>query len=441
MGKIGLSATKYIIKAKLTATGVVEKPDVIGAVFGQTEGLLGEELELRELQKSGRIGRIEVNVTSAEGKSEGIIEIPTSLNKEDTALIAAALETIERIGPCDAKIEVQAVEDVRTTKRDFVIERAKSILGDMGKVTPESQELTDMVKEKVRLAEVVELGPDKIPAGPNAEKAAEIILVEGRADVVNLVKHGIGNVIGVGGTSIPHSIKDFCTGKEVTLFIDGDRGGDLILREVLQITDVNYVARAPIGREVEELTGKEILKALRLKVPKDDAVKSLDLQITQREETQRENRATRERGYSRERRSYSRGSASSYSGGERPAYTKTTLQYRDEFEHLSKMASSIMGTGQVALLKQHGTNFKEVGRVPKTDLSDVLKNMQEGKAEALVVDGEIDQTLANEAAAKGITYLIGGKKPRFLKRKPGLYVLETAYLRRVVEEHQKGAVK
>src|SRR3989338_11477608 len=117
MAKIGIEATKYIIKAKLTATGVVEKPDVIGAVFGQTEGLLGEELDLRELQKSGRIGRIEVTVESKEGKSEGLIEIPTSLNKEDTALIAASLETIERVVPCNAKIEILSVDDVRSTKR------------------------------------------------------------------------------------------------------------------------------------------------------------------------------------------------------------------------------------------------------------------------------------------------------------------------------------
>ena len=186
MRKIGIAATKYVIRAKLTATGVVEKPDVIGAIFGQTEGLLGEELELRELQKSGRIGRIEVEVTSAEGKSEGTIEIPTSLSKEDTALIAAALETIERIGPCDAKVEVLSVDDVRSTKRDYVIERAKSILGDMTKETPESQEMSEMVKEKVRVAEISEYGIDKLAAGPEIESVEEIILVEARADVVNL---------------------------------------------------------------------------------------------------------------------------------------------------------------------------------------------------------------------------------------------------------------
>ena len=452
MGKIGISATKYIIRAKLTATGVVEKPDVIGAIFGQTEGLLGEELELRELQKNGRIGRIEVNVTSAEGKSEGDIEIPTSLSKEDTALIAAALETIERIGPCDATIKVTSVDDVRSTKRDYVIERAKSILGDMGKETPESQELTEMVKEKVRVAEITELGPDKLSAGPDAETSDEIILVEGRADVLNLMKHGMMNVIGLGGTSIPQSIKDICAQKRVTVFLDGDRGGDLILKELLQITDVDFVAKAPPGREVEELTSKEIIKALRTRLTKDEAIKQLEQPAQQqnyapqpsqseyRQQEQAQIPAPHYRGYrpsgrreygSGRGRDYSRGSGYSSSAAPRPR-----MEYREEFGELANVAATLIGTGQVALLKQSGTKFKEVGRVPRTDISDVLKNIPEGKAQALVVDGEIDQSLANETGSKGITYLIGSKKPRFLKRKPGLYVMEASFLRKLQEEHE-----
>ena len=33
---------KYLIHADITTDGVVERSDVVGAVFGQTEGLLGD---------------------------------------------------------------------------------------------------------------------------------------------------------------------------------------------------------------------------------------------------------------------------------------------------------------------------------------------------------------------------------------------------------------
>ncbi len=409
---------------------MVEKPDVIGAIFGQTEGLLGEELELRELQKSGRIGRIEVEVTSSEGKSEGTIEIPASLNKEDTALIAAALETIERIGPCDAKVEVLSVDDVRSTKRDYVIERAKSILGDMTKETPESQELTEMVKEKVRVGEISEFGEDKLPAGPDIENSEEIILVEGRADVVNLLKHNITNVIGLGGTSIPQSIRELCTRKKVTVFLDGDRGGDLILKELLQLVEIDFVARAPTGREVEELTSKEIIKALRTKITKEDAIKAFEQQKVAYEQPQPQaQQLPMRRAYRTTRESYGTRRHSTTGGA--------ALEVKPELEELSKISTGLIGTGQAALLKQSGTTFREVGRVPKTDISSVLKNLQEGKAQALIVDGEIDQSLVNETTAKGITYVIGAKKPRTLKRKPGVYVLDANFLRKIISERGK----
>jgi DNA primase len=71
MGKISPVSIKYIIHARLELSGVAERPDIIGAVFGQTEGLLGSDLELRELQKSGRIGRIDVKLEIKSGKTSG----------------------------------------------------------------------------------------------------------------------------------------------------------------------------------------------------------------------------------------------------------------------------------------------------------------------------------------------------------------------------------
>lgn len=277
MGKISPVAAKYIVRADLEANGVVEKPDAVGAIFGQTEGLLGAELELRELQKSGRIGRIEVNVDSKAGKTLGRIEIPSSMDKAETAIIAAALETIDRIGPCTAKIKVMAIDDVRISKRKFIVDRAKDLLMHlMRDMLPDTQEITDAVRDSVRTAEVMEWGPDKLAAGPEIATEDEIIVVEGRADVLNLLKHGIKNVIAVEGTHIPKSLADLTRQKTVTLFVDGDRGGDLIFKEMKQVSEVDFIARAPSGLEVEELTKKEIHKCLRAKIATEQVSGSIE---------------------------------------------------------------------------------------------------------------------------------------------------------------------
>src|SRR3989344_370152 len=101
MGKISPVSAKYIIHSQIQIEGVVDRPDVIGAIFGQTEGLLGADLELRELQRGGRIGRIDVKTEIKAGKTAGEIIVPSSLDKAETAIIGAAIETIQRIGPCN----------------------------------------------------------------------------------------------------------------------------------------------------------------------------------------------------------------------------------------------------------------------------------------------------------------------------------------------------
>ncbi|MGC8565322.1 MAG: DNA primase DnaG [Thermoplasmata archaeon] len=261
------NAAKYLIKAKISADGVVEKPDVVGAIFGQTEGLLGEELDLRDLQKSGRIGRIEVEIDSKKGKSEGIVYIPSSLDQVETAILAASLETIERVGPCKAGFEVLSIEDIRLTKRQKVIERAKELLESLlsqGKNL--SEDLIQVVRETIEKQEIITYGEDRLPAGPAVPTSDAIIVVEGRSDVLNLLKYGIKNAIAVEGTNIPKTIVDLTKERVVTCFLDGDRGGDLILKELLQVAEIDFVARAPPGREVEELTYKQIVKALRNKM-------------------------------------------------------------------------------------------------------------------------------------------------------------------------------
>ncbi len=267
------STTKYLIRAKIVADGVVEKPDVVGAIFGQTEGLLGDELDLRDLQKSGRMGRIEVEIDSKKGKSEGEIIMPSSLDQVETAILASALETIDRVGPCKAKIEVVGLEDVRVTKKAKIIERAKALLqGLMEDSKVSGASLTETVRQSVQVHEIISYGKEKCPAGPNIDTSDAIIIVEGRSDVLNLLKYGIKNAIAVEGTNVPQSIQELSKERIVTSFVDGDRGGELILRELLQTCEIDFIARAPRGREVEELTQKQVMKSLRNKVPAEQFI-------------------------------------------------------------------------------------------------------------------------------------------------------------------------
>jgi DNA primase len=271
--------TKYIIHSKINADGVIERPDIVGAIFGQTEGLLGADLDLRDLQKTGRIGRIEVMVTAKGGKTKGNIFVPSSLDKVETSILAASLETIDRVGPCSAKIEVFQIEDVRAVKRKKIIERAKLIFTKMfDETVPESQELADEVRQSVRVDELTYYGKSRIPAGPNVVNSDAIIIVEGRADILNLLRYGIKNTVCVGGTNIPPEVAELTKKKTVTAFTDGDRGGELIIRELLQVADIDYVARAPDGKCVEDLVQKEIIRALRRKVPVEQIVEKYGIQ-------------------------------------------------------------------------------------------------------------------------------------------------------------------
>ena len=268
------STAKYVIRARINIDGVVDKPDVVGAVFGQTEGLLGEDLDLRELQRTGRIGRIQIAIRSEGGNSTGEIVVPVSLNKTATAILAASLETVDRVGPCTAKVTIEKLEDIRGAKRRKVVSRAISILkGWEEDISPGTDEIKTAVI-KASKVQVSKFGPDKLPAGPGLAKSREIIIVEGRADVINLIKCGIKNTVAVEGTHVPKSVVELTKkrGKRVIAFLDGDRGGDLILRELMQVAKIHYIARAPEGKEVEDLTRREVTKALQAQIPADQAL-------------------------------------------------------------------------------------------------------------------------------------------------------------------------
>jgi len=352
-----VGTTKYLIHAKIEANGVVERPDVVGAIFGQTEGLLGEDLDLRELLKTGRIGRINVNISSNHGKSSGTITIPSSLDRIETSIIGAALETIDRVGPCEAKIKVEKIEDVRDEKRKFVIERAKALLERFEETALETQEITERVKKSVRLEEIGEY--KGLPAGPGVQNSDAIVVVEGRADVLNLLRAGIRNVIAVEGTNIPPAVAELCKNKTVTAFLDSDRGGDLILKELLQVTDVDFVARPPQGRSVEDLTRKEIIKALREKIPVEQAI-------------------------------------------EESRYRRPQTNEKNQIEHLRERLNRLRGTLKAQLLDERLEVIKEI---QVRELKDFLA--REGGVKAVVFDGVVTQELANLAKEKGIKFVVG----------------------------------
>ncbi|MFD1646477.1 DNA primase DnaG [Haloarchaeobius litoreus] len=258
--------SKYLIHATVTADGVVERSDVVGAIFGQTEGLLGDELDLRELQQSSKVGRIDVEIDSDAGRSHGSVTIATSLDKVATATLAAALESLTRVGPCKATLEVADIEDVRAAKRRRVVERAKELLATaFDDSMMSSEEILREVREHARVADISEY--EGLPAGPRVEESDAIVVVEGRADVLQLLKYGIKNAIAVEGTDVPEAVATLTQDRTVTAFLDGDRGGDLILKELSQVGEVDYVAFAPAGKSVEDLLHHEVFEALREKVP------------------------------------------------------------------------------------------------------------------------------------------------------------------------------
>jgi len=276
MAKTYVDAVKYMIKIHFQIKGVVDKPDIVGAVFGQSEGLLGEEMDLRELQKKGRVGRIEVNVRQDGGNTHGEILVPTSMDMAETSVLAAAIETVDKVGPCESQFVVKSIDDVRKDKRAEIAKRAKELLSRLKtEQSPEIDTLTEEIRSDVRAGSLVEYGRDRLAAGPDIDSSDEVIVVEGRADVVNMLKHGVKNVIGMGGSKISRDIVDLSRRKTLVLFVDGDRGGELNARKLHQIANVAYVAVAPDAKEVEELQQKEIIQSLRRRVPVNDFLQSI----------------------------------------------------------------------------------------------------------------------------------------------------------------------
>ncbi len=394
-----LTTTKYLIHAQINANGIVEKPDVVGAVFGQTEGLLSNDLDLRELQRTGRIGRIQVNIHSNSGRAKGDIVIPSSLDRVETAILAASLETINRVGPCEAEIQTLKVEDVRAVKREQVVNRAKEIYKNMVEsVGPASMKMIEEVREAMRIHEISEYGDDRLPAGPSIHTSDAIIVVEGRSDVLNLLKYGIKNTVAVEGVSVPHAIGELSKKRTTTAFVDGDRGGELILKELLQIGDVDYITRAPQGKEVEDLEKDEVLIALRDKVPTAQFLANHNILS----ETNNNTSNKKQGKHHNKRQQYNK-------------EPKAEIE-DDEISLMKDMLKEFEGTGCGAILDEALNITKEVSI---EDIYEEIKNI-EGNANIVIFDGIISQRMVDVASQKGIKKLVAFKsnivkKPHNLK--------------------------
>lgn len=413
--------TKYLIKVKISTDGIVEKPDVVGAIFGQTEGLLGEELDLRDLQKSGKIGRIEVDIESKNGKSDGTVFIPSGVDQVETSILAASLETIDRIGPCKAKVDVLSVEDVRAAKRERVVDRAKGILEKMLEQNKNlGEDLVQSVRSKVENAEITNYGSDKLPGGPTLNSSESIIVVEGRNDVLNLLKFGIKNTIAVEGTNVSKTISNLTKQKTTTAFLDGDRGGDLILRELLQVADIDFVARAPNDFEVEELTYKQVVKALRDKMPVDQYLASKGMQVEHRTPI-------------------SKGEDVPSARADRPSSESIVAFNEDKGSkvlHAEDNGRKAEATKPYLKMLEDASQSKEVrfyddawGLIGKLPLNEVIEKFDsvEKNYTKIVTGGIVSQRLLDTAYSNGIREIYGVKMGHIAKRPTDIKVITKDY--------------
>lgn len=413
------ATTKYLIKAHIKADGIIEKSDVVGAIFGQTEGLLGDELDLRELQRSARVGRIEVELESKNGKSEGTITLPTSLDKVETVILAAAFESIDRVGPCKATIDAGQVEDVRILRRKQVIERAKELLNKvMGEGKIEGESITDNVRQAVQVEEITNYGTDHCPAGPNIEKSDAIIIVEGRRDVLNLLKYGIKNVIAVGGTNIPRTVRDLTKERISTAFVDGDRGGELILKELLQTADIDFVSRAPQTREVEEIPQKLIMKALKNKIPAEQYAEMYDIKIEKKEEVEKP-KAPSQPSTKKEKKAETKAAEAKakpeVKEGKKEEKEKIITEKQKKY---GKILDDISGSLKAVLFDK---SDKELKKIPVRELTDSLKKSD--NISTVVFDGIITQRLLDIANSKSVKEIVGIKLGNVVKMPTSVRVI------------------
>jgi DNA primase len=397
---------KYHVKLKFEVDGLVEKADIIGAIFGQTEGLLGPEMNLNELQKVSKVGRIEVNVDSRSNMARGDALIPMSTDISTAALIAAAIESIDKVGPFQAKFLLVGIDDIRAIKKRIIVDRAKKIVQEWAtKTISEGEEMLKDVYDASKPGRLTAFGRAQLACGTGVFDSDWIILVEGRADVINLLRAGFDNSIAIEGAKIDETITKLTEGKKVVAFIDGDRAGDLILKELQGLVTIHKVLRAPSGREVEELTPLEITEILKEVVSSTTALDTKtgtyaphEVQIAEEQPRGSELKLQ----HRREKREIQDMPAEI---SQQTSLSQKTSQTKDNPEILSivkELYPQINETLEAVILDN---SMRTILKLPVSDLIKRL-NGTEG-AKMLVLDGIITQRLVEAANNVGIEYIIG----------------------------------
>ncbi len=388
---------KYMVRARIEVDGMVEKPDIIGAIFGQTEGLFGPGFDLRELQDKGRIGRISVDIKHHGGKTVGEIMLPSNLDKAETALIAAMLEFVDKVGPFNARIRVTDIIDLRQEKIRKITERAKELLEKWFKEkTVDVREVLNEIETAIKAGEVTYYGPERLVAGPAVEKSDTLIIVEGRADVINLLKYGYKNAIAIEGAKgkIPQTVINLAKKKKkVIAFMDGDHAGDLILKELLRVAKVDYVARAPPGREVEDLTGKEIAKALKNAVPAQTYLQQAQVTEAKKAETAPRLQVV--------------------SVPEAGVTPRTEIM--ETFQIPNSVLDDIQSLRGTLEAYLYDSKWSKIDKVPVKDIVDYLLSTDK-QVFAVVMDGIITQRVADAASVKGVKIVVGARIATLTKK-------------------------
>lgn len=396
---------KYLVKLRFEVDGVVEKADMIGAIFGQTEGLFGPEMNLNELQKSWKVGRIEINLESKNDRTYGEILIPMSTDVSTAALIAAAVESVDKVGPCSARVELVTIEDVRASRRKQIVDRAKDIMKEWGSRTAsEGENLLKDVQDSTKRARVVSYGVENLPAGPGVYTSEMVYIVEGRADVILFLRAGVENVVAVEGTSIPQSVIDLGRKKRLIAVLDGDRGGDLIEKELEQVAKVERVLRAPHGKEVEDLTPVEVLQLIRGDAPQRGSRSERAERSERPERAERTDRGDRmeraersERMEEPPRREY----REQRQRAQEPE--PVAIQVPEPLgSRIKEIFPALNGTLEAVLLDEPLT---EKGRFPISEL--VQKVDANSGVKFIIFDGIITQRLVDAAAKANVSGIIG----------------------------------
>jgi len=354
-------------------------------------------MNLNELQKVSKVGRIEVNVDTKSNIAKGDALIPMSTDISTAALIAAAIESIDKVGPFQARFGLVGIDDIRAIKKKVIVDRAKKIVQEWAtKTISEGEEMLKDVYDASKPGKLTAFGKAQLACGTGVFDSGWIILVEGRADVINLLRGGFDNAIAIEGAKIDETVTKLTEGKKVIAFLDGDRAGDLILKELQGLVKIDKILRAPPGREVEECTPMEIAEILKDAMPfvSADAQQLSSIQPQQTDSRQTQKRDRQEQVVQQQEEQRTEIIANSNANQQEDA-ADIVSAVRDVYPQINEtLEAVILDSSRKTLLK-----------IP---VSDVVKKLNSAEgAKMLVLDGIVTQRLVEAADKAGIEYIVG----------------------------------